>query len=114
MGADNPFEDAPAEAAKGAVKLARASEQEGGLEGSAQAGQMQPLRAEADMKTALGKDPLSELAVPTPEVRCVNCGVDIEKVLRCSKCKLPTYCNRECQKQHWKLTHKRECGQQQV
>ena len=37
---------------------------------------------------------------------CGNCSSKASKV--CSKCKIVYYCNRECQKAHWK-THKLEC-----
>tara|TARA_B100001123_G_C14854219_1_gene845327 strand:- start:347 stop:712 length:366 start_codon:yes stop_codon:yes gene_type:complete len=37
---------------------------------------------------------------------CGNCSSKALKV--CSKCKIVYYCNRECQKAHWK-THKFEC-----
>eukprot|EP00730_Choanoeca_flexa_P004840 TRINITY_DN11819_c0_g1_i1.p1 TRINITY_DN11819_c0_g1~~TRINITY_DN11819_c0_g1_i1.p1 ORF type:complete len:327 (+),score=58.43 TRINITY_DN11819_c0_g1_i1:1-981(+) len=40
--------------------------------------------------------------------RCATCGVVLDKPLRCSRCKTSIYCNKECQKQHWK-EHKRLC-----
>jgi hypothetical protein len=31
---------------------------------------------------------------------------------RCGGCRTALYCNRDCQKQHWKRVHKAECGGQ--
>jgi len=39
---------------------------------------------------------------------CGNCG-ELKAVLRCSRCRLTSYCNRDCQKAHWKL-HKKLCN----
>jgi len=41
------------------------------------------------------------------DVRCGNCGLPAET--KCSRCKLVRYCNKECQKKHWKRQHKRTC-----
>ena len=43
------------------------------------------------------------------EVCCAMCGVTGTKLKRCSKCRTTSYCNRECQKGHWK-THKHSCA----
>ena len=41
---------------------------------------------------------------------CANCGIDVtEAPKQCSKCKLPYYCSRACQGQHWKQGHKHFC-----
>lgn len=40
--------------------------------------------------------------------RCDNCKKVSEKVQVCSVCRLVKYCDRECQKAHWK-THKVDC-----
>ena len=41
---------------------------------------------------------------------CENCGLEIEdKILVCSSCKKVAYCNRQCQKAHWKA-HKKTCS----
>jgi len=42
---------------------------------------------------------------------CANCGVkkDSQKDLKtCGSCRFPSYCNRSCQRMHWKI-HKHEC-----
>lgn len=46
-------------------------------------------------------------------VRCWECG-KIEKVQgtrmsKCSRCKVATYCNADCQTKHWKKEHKKKC-----
>jgi len=40
---------------------------------------------------------------------CAQCG-QAAATARCTRCKTVFYCDRECQKAHWK-THKKECGQ---
>ena len=41
---------------------------------------------------------------------CENCASEIEdKILVCSSCKKVAYCNRQCQKAHWKA-HKKTCS----
>jgi hypothetical protein len=44
---------------------------------------------------------------------CANCYVlektlD-EKLLKCGQCRLIKYCSRECQREHWKEAHKKQC-----
>lgn len=39
---------------------------------------------------------------------CANCNDSFDDMLVCSRCKLVTYCGRDCQVQHWKK-HKKEC-----
>jgi hypothetical protein len=44
---------------------------------------------------------------------CANCYVlektlD-EKLLKCGQCRLIKYCSRECQREHWKKAHKKQC-----
>lgn len=45
---------------------------------------------------------------------CAGCGAvraaDAPHFKLCSACKLVSYCGAECQKAHWKRTHKRECA----
>lgn len=40
---------------------------------------------------------------------CGECALPHEPHEFCSKCNLACYCSRDCQKQHWKWRHKREC-----
>ena len=41
---------------------------------------------------------------------CAMCGKMVKSsVNKCSRCKKVHYCNRDCQKSHWKV-HKKECG----
>lgn len=47
---------------------------------------------------------------PAPKLLvCYNCHAQKDSgLLKCSKCKIASYCNKECQKAHWK-EHKEEC-----
>ena len=38
---------------------------------------------------------------------CMATGVGFKA---CCKCKLAYYCSKECQTDHWKAVHKKECG----
>jgi hypothetical protein len=44
---------------------------------------------------------------------CANCYVlakTLEKgLLKCGQCRLIKYCSRECQREHWKKAHKKQC-----
>ncbi|KAL3898519.1 MAG: hypothetical protein SGARI_006653, partial [Bacillariaceae sp.] len=39
---------------------------------------------------------------------CGNCQSELENILRCSRCHVVFYCNKACQKEHWKQ-HRRVC-----
>ena len=41
--------------------------------------------------------------------QCSFCGQPSQDLQRCSRCKGVSYCSRDCQKQHWKVGHKKEC-----
>lgn len=43
---------------------------------------------------------------------CANCG--FLATLRCGNCRQAFYCKRECQRDHWKTTHKDQCRPYQV
>lgn len=45
---------------------------------------------------------------PKSAVKCGLPGCDNEGTKTCSRCKIVSYCSRECQKKHWKA-HKMEC-----
>eukprot|EP00934_Nitzschia_sp_Nitz4_P007796 Nitzschia sp. Nitz4//scaffold8_size234185//8141//9175//NITZ4_001228-RA/size234185-processed-gene-0.250-mRNA-1//1//CDS//3329559719//7786//frame0 len=59
----------------------------------------------------LGYDEPSE-----PPIRCFGCGkpsadLNVEKLSKCSKCKVASYCSRDCQVQDWKQgRHKVACA----
>ena len=41
---------------------------------------------------------------------CTNClKQTCKKLSRCSRCKIAHYCSKECQKDHWKNGHKKQC-----
>jgi len=41
-------------------------------------------------------------------IECTNCSIEC-KPLRCSACKLVSYCSKTCQRLHWKKHHKHVC-----
>jgi len=47
--------------------------------------------------------------VASDVAECANCSATECPLLGCSRCKLVKYCNTECQRQHWKAWHKKEC-----
>lgn len=52
---------------------------------------------------------------PIPSVlqvapRCVNCNKAVDVIRKCAGCLQAIYCDKDCQKRHWKATHKKECG----
>ncbi|KAF1967870.1 hypothetical protein BU23DRAFT_282499 [Bimuria novae-zelandiae CBS 107.79] len=50
----------------------------------------------------------TEPSPPTPS--CASCAATPSSLKQCLKCHSVAYCNRECQKAHFK-THKKECAQ---
>ena len=54
---------------------------------------------------------LRSLSISKPvldQSKCSFCGKHSEDLKKCSRCRLMQYCNRECQKKHWR-THKSAC-----
>ena len=48
--------------------------------------------------------------------QCVNCMVfnwgqpeEVTTLRKCKQCKVVQYCCESCQKEHWKLVHKKQC-----
>ena len=45
---------------------------------------------------------------------CRNCNktkqeLEANKIRKCTGCGLVGYCGKECQREHWQITHKKEC-----
>ncbi|KAI5835704.1 hypothetical protein K523DRAFT_260101 [Schizophyllum commune Tattone D] len=40
---------------------------------------------------------------------CHFCGTKSEDAKRCGRCQMVMYCSRDCQKAHWKASHKQNC-----
>ena len=40
--------------------------------------------------------------------RCAACGMVVDGRLRCGSCRVVRYCDRDCQRQHWR-THRKNC-----
>ena len=48
--------------------------------------------------------------------QCANCLIfmwrqpdDLNTLLQCSRCKVVLYCDKACQREHWKLVHRQHC-----
>jgi hypothetical protein len=41
--------------------------------------------------------------------KCANCRRTISVMLSCAQCGEASYCDRDCQREHWKREHKKEC-----
>ncbi|KAF2823734.1 hypothetical protein CC86DRAFT_327621 [Ophiobolus disseminans] len=46
---------------------------------------------------------------PQPTSTCAHCSKSPESLKQCNKCHSVAYCNKDCQKAHFK-THKKECA----
>ena len=44
-------------------------------------------------------------------VSCAGCGVLSPGLLKCSGCRRVAYCGPECQRSHWKQSHKQHCAE---
>lgn len=49
-------------------------------------------------------DPASDLSL------CSYCQKELQKINTCSLCRRAMYCDTECQRKHWKASHKGECS----
>ena len=58
-----------------------------------------------ETKAASAKEVLGKLGPGGCEV----CGVVDDKMFKCSRCKGPSYCSKNCQVADWKAIHKKEC-----
>jgi hypothetical protein len=48
--------------------------------------------------------------LPKSEKKCYNDDCDKPGTAHCSRCKSVWYCGRECQAEHYKGRHKKDCG----
>jgi Tfp pilus assembly protein PilF len=75
-----------------------------------------PGNIEKDWRTQDSSAGAGARAGPSPSTKkkgaakpCGSCGELVENALRCGRCKSTQYCNRKCQKAHWKSGHKQQC-----
>ena len=52
----------------------------------------------------------SSNAHPAKSSACAHCGINAPSLKACSRCKITSYCSKECQVAHWKSGHKSDCG----
>ena len=50
---------------------------------------------------------------PTQEAVCFWCGNAEKALSKCAKCRVASYCSRECQIKDWKAGHKHSCKSKQ-
>jgi len=108
---NNPFESGRAPPVQGPVQLAKIRPASAAdIPVTQEAQQMEPLQAAPACNVTRGKAPMDMMqpSLPQGEMRCANCGMDIEKAMRCSKCKSVVYCGQKCQRENWKA-HKPLC-----
>ena len=54
---------------------------------------------------------IEEIEATVPEINtCAGCGAANRSLRRCGRCRSVHYCNRECQRGHWKI-HRSSCSQ---
>jgi hypothetical protein len=58
-----------------------------------------------------GLDKYKKLA---DKFQCSNCRGTIHVLMSCGQCGNVSYCNRNCQREHWKRAHKKECKKKNV
>ena len=73
------------------------------------------------MRDCATEDLVDKIITPNPGnplisgLKCEGCGISQEdadkELLRCARCHQVCYCSRECQKIHWKESHKKICNQ---
>ena len=49
-----------------------------------------------------------------PPETCACCGNQGEHMLKCARCSVTHYCNKDCQRRHWKSSHRAVCGKERV
>ena len=77
------------------------------------------MRIEIDGKEMIGLDSTQDefFKLVTETSQCDNCGVlrlNLPKMLTCSGCRGLHYCNKTCQRAHWKAIHKCMCTGKKV
>lgn len=74
-----------------------------------------PIAWNAPHELSYSMDPL---LAPPDHICCFACGTvlfDNQKLLKCAKCRVASYCNKECQVEDWtKNKHKRHCENYQL
>ena len=73
------------------------------------------MRIEIDGQKVFGADSTQDefFSYIAETSQCTNCGIgsppNFPKMLTCSACKIVHYCNKTCQREHWKRGHKALC-----
>jgi hypothetical protein len=52
---------------------------------------------------------LDKIRKQADRYQCANCRRTISVMLSCAQCGEASYCDRDCQREHWKREHKKEC-----
>jgi hypothetical protein len=75
------------------------------------------LRRYCDCKnlTGIEREKMIKMYAASTLARCANptckeVEVHVKRFDKCSRCNSVAYCSRRCQQEHWRLSHKKNCG----
>lgn len=63
-----------------------------------------------DSQVSQSASPLVDPGPSSEMSLCSYCQKELKKINTCSLCRRAMYCDRDCQRKHWKASHKGECS----
>ena len=95
------------ESDKEAVKWIQKAADQGSAEAQQILEALKPIIHSKEAASVSSSELKSSSSTPTG---CAKCGIITPNLRACSRCKVVSYCSKECQAAHWKLGHKAACG----